>query len=71
MVKIQCTLFNTTGQYRPVSTVIEVYSVAVFKACYKDYKKKAITKICLQRGWTQRELDMYNYNEFKARVYNS
>ena len=66
---IQITLFSTTGKYKPISTLLEVESVAWYKEHAKECKEKAIRKICLQRDWTIRDLLYYGYTSLKVRNY--
>lgn len=66
---IQITLFDVEGKYKPVSTLIEVESVAWYKEHEKECRQKAIQKICLQRNWTGKELLNYGYKRIKVRNY--
>lgn len=66
---IQITLFSTTGKYKPISTLLEVESVAWYKEHAKECKEKAIRKICLQRNWTGKDLINYGYTSLKVRNY--
>lgn len=68
--KVQITLVSTTGQYKPVSTIIHVDSAQDFRARKKEYIAQAITKICQKRLWTQRDLKAYGYTVIKAREYD-
>ena len=69
-VIIQITLFDVTGKYKPVSTLIEVESVAWYKEHEKECRQKAIQKICLQRNWTGKELLKLGYKKIKVRNYS-
>lgn len=66
---IQITLFDVNGKYKPVSTLIEVESVAWYKEHEKECRQKAIQKICLQRNWTGKELLKLGYKKIKVRNY--
>lgn len=66
---IQITLFDVNGKYKPVSTLIEVESVAWYKEHEKECRQKAIQKICLQRNWTGKELLKLGYKRIKVRNY--
>ena len=66
---IQITLFSTTGKYKPVSTLLEVESVAWYKEHARECKEKAIRKICLQRNWTGKDLTNFGYTSLKVRNY--
>lgn len=69
-MKLQFTLFCTTGQYKPVSTVLEVKSLEEYKAKATEYKEKAIRKIAQQRRWDNTDLVRYHYTSLKVRVYD-
>lgn len=66
---IQITLFDVNNKYKPVSTIIEVESVDWFREHVKECKLTAIKKICLQRGWTGKQLLELGYKKIKARNY--
>ena len=67
---LQFTLFCTTGQYKPVSTTLQVASLEDYKAKATQYKEKAIKKIAQQRRWTNADLSCYHYTSLKVRVYD-
>lgn len=67
---LQFTLFCTTGQYKPISTLIQVDSVSEYNNNYKEYREKAIRKIAQQRYWTNADLTRYHYTKLKVRVYD-
>ena len=69
MVTLQYTLFCVTGQYKPVSTLINVEDIKYFNTHQAEYQKKAVEKICMQRRWTTRELTKYGYTKIKCRKY--
>lgn len=66
---IQITLFDVNNKYKPVSALIEVESVEWFREHIKECKLAAIKKICLQRGWTGKQLLDFGYKTIKARNY--
>lgn len=68
-IVIQITLFSTTGKYKPVSTLLEVESVAWYKEHARECKEKAIKRICLQRNWTIKDLTNFGYTSLKVRNY--
>lgn len=68
--RVQVTLVSTTGQYKPVSTIIIVASAQDFRINKKKYVESAITKICQKRLWTQRDLKKYGYTTIKIREYD-
>lgn len=66
---IQVTLFDVTGKYKPISTLIEVESVEYYKKHSKECKQKAIQKICNQRYLSGKELVKLGYKKIKVRNY--
>lgn len=70
MKQIQITLESTTGKYKPVSTIIEVPSVKAFNLDQETYRKKAIERILVKRGWSKVDLVRYGYTKIKMRVYD-
>ena len=70
MELIQVTLYDKLGKYRPISTLCQVESIEWFKKNKEKVKIEGVIKICQKRGWTQKELEKYNYKTCKMRVYN-
>lgn len=70
MELIQVTLYDRQGKYRPVSALCKVESIEWFKEHREEVKVAGVVKICQKRGWTQRELEKYNYKTCKMRVYD-
>ena len=68
-MKIQVTLFDKSGKYRPVSTLIKVKDIEEFEKDKERIKSEGIKKILIKRGWGRRELMKYNYLTCKMRVY--
>lgn len=68
-MKIQVTLYDKSGKYRPVSTLVKVISEDYFNNNREKVKTEGIKKIMLKRGWTRRELIEYNYLTCRMRVY--
>lgn len=66
---IQVTLFDETGKYKPISTLIEVESIEYYKAHRKECKEQAFQKICNQRLLTGKELIKLGYTKVKVRNY--
>lgn len=70
----QVTLFCTTGQYKPVSTIIKkdnnLIKTQGKEVFIKEIRLDGIKKICVQRYWTTRELKQYNYTQVKVREYD-
>ena len=68
-ITLQVTLFDVTGKYKPISTLIEVESVEYYKEHSKEVKQKAIQKICNQRYLSGKELVKLGYKKIKVRNY--
>jgi len=69
-MKIQFTLFCSTGQYKPMSTLLDISSIEEYKTNAIAYKTKAIQKICNQRYMGKQDLIKYHYSKMKVRVYD-
>ena len=69
-MKIQITLYSTTGKYKPVSTIIEVENIEEFKQNKNKYYKKAILNICHNRYTTWDDLKKDGYTIVKYREYD-
>ena len=71
--KYQITLFCTTNQYKPISTIVtikqedETINLLDNKETKKDIVHKGIVKICQKRYWSNKDLVRYNYLKAKAR----
>ena len=68
-MKIQVTLYDKSGKYRPVSALVPVASAEYVKEHKDEIKNRGIRAIMIKRGWTRRELIEYNYLTCKMRVY--
>ena len=68
-ITLQITLFDSNNRYKPISTLIEVPSVAYYKEHKEEVKMKALQKICNQRYITGKELARLGYNTIKVRNY--
>lgn len=68
MKKYQFTLFTKDGKYKPVSCIVEANNRLEF-VNHGEAFKRAITKICAQRHWTQTDLIKYGYKIWKVREY--
>ena len=55
-MKIQVTLYDKSGKYRPVSTLVKVASKDYFNNNREKVKVDGIKKKKLRSGWTRREL---------------
>lgn len=70
MIELQCTLFSTTGKYKPVSTIVKVESAAYYNAHKIEVQKEAIQKICAQRRTEWWCLKRDGFTRMKVRVYD-
>lgn len=70
MKTLQFTLFSATGNYKPMSTLLEVESVRYYNEHTKEVQEKAIKKICIKRNTTPQDLKRYGYTKIKVRVYD-
>ena len=70
MIQLQFTLFCTSGKYKPMSTILKVDNVEEYTANKAEMQKKAIQKICVQRGMTSKDLKKNDYTKIKVRVYD-
>ena len=68
-MRAQVTLFDKSGKYRPVSTLVKIESEEDFNNNREKIKNTGIRKIMTQRNWTKRELIQYNYLTCKIRIY--
>ena len=70
-MEYQVTLICKTGQYKPMSTIVEYEEVDL-----KDKKQKSkvaqkgLEKICVRRCWKSTDLKKYNYSIIKVRRYD-
>ena len=69
-MKLQITFFDKKGQYRPVSTVIEVESINDYKQNKAKYQTKALMNICHNRKMTPLEFRQQGYTQVKVREYD-
>mgnify|MGYP007013867600 CR=1 FL=1 len=68
-MRIQVTLYDKSGKYKPVSTLVRVADEKEFKNNREEIKNTGIKKIMNQRGWSKRELIKYNFLTCKMRIY--
>jgi len=68
-MKAQVTLFDKSGKYRPVSTLIKIDSKEDLLNKRQEIKNEGVKKIMIQRGWTRRDLIEYNFLSCKIRLY--
>lgn len=69
-ITLQFTLFDVTGKYKPISTLVKVESIKWFKEHQEEIKTKAIQQICNQRRLTGKELVKLGYTKLKIRNYD-
>lgn len=70
MVRYQFTIFCADGKYKPISTILECKSDGDYLANQREYKKRAVAKICAQRNITPQWLRKYNYTQMAVRFYD-
>lgn len=70
MIKMQLTIFDKEGHYKPISTIVEVESVDYYKANKSKIQSIAIQNICHNRCISFKELQKQGYTVIKAREYN-
>lgn len=64
---VQITLYSE--KYKPMSTIIEVPNAQEFLDNKREYKDRAIDKICAQRKTSRYWLKYYGYTIIKYREY--
>jgi hypothetical protein len=69
-ITLQFTLFDVTGKYKPISTLVKVESMKWFREHYEEVKQNALQKICNQRRISGRELAKLGYSKLKIRNYD-
>jgi hypothetical protein len=71
----QVTMYCTTNQYKPISTIVKIEqereedNLLLDKEKKQEIINKGIVKICQKKYWTMREVKRYNYTRVKAREY--
>lgn len=70
MIKMQLTIFDKEGHYKPISTIVEVESVDYYKANKGKVQSIAIQNICHNRCISFKELQKQGYTVIKAREYD-
>ena len=68
MIKLQVTLFSTTGKYKPVSTIIKIEKEQENNK--QLIYKKAIENICHYRHTSWNILKNQGYTKVKTRIYD-
>ena len=70
MIQIQLTLYSESGKYRPMSTIVEVESIAYYNVHKQEILNRAIQRISVQRKMDIWVMKKYGYTKLKARVYD-
>lgn len=70
MIKLQITFFDKKGQYKPISTILEVESIEDYKNNKAKYQTKAIMNICHNRRMSPKEFKEQGYTQVKVREYD-
>lgn len=70
MIKMQLTIFDKEGHYKPISTIVEVESVEYYKENKRKVQSIAIQNICHSRCISFKELQKQGYTVIKAREYD-
>ena len=70
MIQIQLTLYSESGKYRPMSTIVEVESIAYYNAHKQEILNRAIQRISVQRKMDIWAMKKYGYTKLKARIYD-
>lgn len=71
-MRVQFTLFSTTGKYRPIATTINIPNIDDMYDAEKAkvWKKRAITKIAGERYRTGKSLIDHGFTQIKWRIYD-
>ena len=71
-MKIQFTVYSTTGKYKPISTVVEVPTIEELSKPDKlrYWKKRALSRIVAQRYKSGADLLAHGYTTMKFRIYD-
>lgn len=66
MKKIQFTFYNPTHQYMPITATITIRDN---KEKISSLCKRAVEKVCIEHGWTVKELvNIYGYTKYRYRL---
>ena len=68
MIQVQITYFCTTGQYKPISTVVRVPSTYDLYKRKEYWYERAKKNIMAKRYWTNEDMEKFGYTEVKARI---
>lgn len=70
MIKMQLTMFDKEGHYKPISTIVEVESMDYYMANKNKVQSIAIQNICHNRCISFKELQKQGYTTIKVREYD-
>lgn len=70
MIKLQLTLFSTTGKYRPISIILEVESMAYYHEHQRETHIRAIQNMCAKRYVNWAWMKENGYTQMKVRQYD-
>lgn len=69
-MKLQVTLFDKNGRYKPMSTLVEIESMEYYGNHKAEVQKKAILNICHSRHTTWKDLQAQGFTGVKVREYD-
>lgn len=71
-MKIQFTLFSTTGKYKPIATTIDIPDIAEMDdpVRFEYWKKRALNRIAASRYKTGWDLIQHGFTKMKWRIYD-
>ena len=71
MFKYQITMYNTTNQYKPISTIVTTDKEIdlMNKEERMVVVNKGIVRICQKKYWTKADVQKYGYTKTKVRKY--
>lgn len=70
MIKMQLTLFDKEGHYKPISTIVEVENMEYYMANKSKVQSIAVQNICHNRSISFKELQKQGYTTIKVREYD-
>ena len=71
-MEYQVTLFCSTKKYRPVSAIVKTKDAVDISnpTIKRQILNDGMKKICIQRGWTAKDLAVFGYATGKVREYD-
>lgn len=72
--RYQVTMYCTTGQYKPISTIVAIEqtdesNLLLDKDSKRDIINKGVIAICHKKYWSSKDMIKYNYTKVKVREY--